>query len=161
MWVFENGWYSDFRSDTDRSGADFVAKPFPELNEPPDYFLKEYLLDTQMNFVQLDKYIRDLQQSGYGYDTVKLQVQLYRKFSMPLFALIMAMIAIPFGFLAGNRGAMTGIGFSLAIGLSYLGVYKLFEKVGELNQLQPAMAAWAPDLIFALAGVYFLLRMRS
>src|ERR1039458_6931988 len=53
-----------------------------------------------MNFQELDSYIRDLQQSGFN--TVKLRVQFYRKFSVPLFALIMAMISIPFGFLVGG-----------------------------------------------------------
>jgi LPS export ABC transporter permease LptG/LPS export ABC transporter permease LptF len=159
-WVFENGWFSDFRDNT-ASRKDFQATTFPELNEKPDYFMKEYLQDTQMNFLQLEKYIGDLQQSGYGYDTVRLQVELYRKFSAPMFALIMAMIAIPFGFLVGNRGAMTGIGVGIAIALSYLATSKLFEKIGEINELQPALAAWAPDAIFGLAGMYFLLTMKS
>jgi LPS export ABC transporter permease LptG/LPS export ABC transporter permease LptF len=160
-WIYENGWRSDFESDTNPTRSAFQITTFPELTEQPGYFLKEYLQDTQMNFVQLDQYIRDLRDSGYGYDTVALQVQLYRKFSVPIFALIMAMIAIPFGFLVGNRGAMTGIGVSLAIGLSYLGLSSLFEKIGELSQLPPAMAAWAPDVVFGLAGMYLLLRMKS
>ena len=33
--------------------------------------------------------------------------------------------------------------------------------MGDVGQLQPAMAAWGPDVVFALAGVYLLLRMRS
>jgi len=159
-WVFENGWLSDFRNNVS-SRTDFQATTFQELNETPDYFLKEHLQDTQMNFLQLEKYIQDLQESGYGYDAVSLQVELYRKFSVPLFALIMAMIAIPFGFLVGSRGAMTGIGVGIAIALAYLATSKLFEKIGEINELQPAVAAWGPDAIFGLAGVYLLLTMRS
>jgi LPS export ABC transporter permease LptG/LPS export ABC transporter permease LptF len=160
-WTYENGWRTDFSSETHRTRVDFQAATFPELTEPPDYFLKENLLYTQMNFRQLEAYIGDLRQSGYGYDTVKLEVQFHRKFSVPLFALIMALIAVPFGFLVGNRGAMTGIGVSIGIALSYWGVSSLFEKIGEVNQLPPAMAAWAPDVVFGLAGMYFLLRMRS
>jgi len=160
-WTYENGWRSDFSSETHPARTDFQAATFPELTEPPDYFLKEYQRDTQMNFLQLQAYIGDLRQSGYGYDTVSLDVKLYRKFSVPLFALIMAMIAIPFGFLVGNRGAMTGIGVSIAFALSYWGISSLFEKIGEVNQLPPAMAAWAPDVVFAMVGIYFLLRMRS
>jgi LPS export ABC transporter permease LptG/LPS export ABC transporter permease LptF len=159
-WVFENGWLSDFHDNT-ASRTDFQATTFPELTETPDYFLKEHLQDTQMNFLQLDKYIQDLQESGYGYDAISLQVELFRKFSVPLFALIMAMIAIPFGFLVGNRGAMTGIGVGIAIALAYLATSKLFEKIGEINELQPAVAAWGPDAIFGLAGVYLLLTMKS
>jgi len=158
-WVFENGWNSDFRGPERLFSRNFQASTFPELTEAPDYFLKEALQDKQMNFLQLDRYIRDLQQSGF--DTMRLQVRFYRKFSVPLFALIMALIAIPFAFLVGNRGAMTGIGVSIAIAIVYLGISTLFEKIGDVNQLPPAMAAWAPDAVFALSGLYLLMRMRS
>ena len=112
-----------------------------------------------MNFLELDQYIHDLQKRGF--DTVKLQVQRYRKFSVPLFALIMAILAVPFGFLVGNRGAMAGIGVSMAIGVGYLAIDPLFQKIGEAGQLPPAIAAWSPDVIFALVGLYLMLRMRS
>jgi lipopolysaccharide export LptBFGC system permease protein LptF len=167
-WVFENGWSSDFaglqRISCNGTGPclgynRFQAATFPELTEPPDYFLKETVPDQQMNFLQLDRYIQDLRQSGI--DTVKLQVQFYRKFSVPLFALIMGMIAVPFAFMVGNRGAMTGIGVSIAIAVAYWGVGTLFEKVGDVNQLPPAMAAWSPDLVFSLAALYMMLRLRS
>ena len=158
-WMFENGWFSNFR-DNVQSRTDFQAQPFPELVETPDYFLQEFHLSTQMNFLELDQYIKELQKGGYGYDP-GLEIQFYRKFALPLFALIMAMIGIPFGFLVGNRGALTGIGVAIAIALSYLLTSTLFQKVGEINDLTPAIAAWGPDVIFALAGMYFLLRMKS
>jgi len=78
----------------------FTATTFPELTETPDDFLKEVKQDKQMNFYELESYIGDLQQSGF--DTVRLRVQLYKKFSVPLFALIMATISIPFGFLGSK-----------------------------------------------------------
>ena len=67
----------------------------------------------------------------------------------------------PFGFLVGNRGAMTGIGVSMAIGIAYLAIDPLFQKIGEFGQLRPAVAAWSPDLLFSLTGLYLLLRMKS
>jgi LPS export ABC transporter permease LptG len=158
QWVFENGWFSDY-SRNKRIPERFQATTFPELTEAPDYFLKEQLQDKQMNFLELEAYIKDLQQSGF--DTVKLQVQFYRKFSVPLFALIMAMIAAPFGFMVGSRGAMTGIGASIGIGIAYWGLSTLFEAVGNVSQLPPAMAAWSPDVVFALAGLYLGLRMKT
>jgi lipopolysaccharide export LptBFGC system permease protein LptF len=112
-----------------------------------------------MNYKQLKHYIRDLHQRGF--DTVRLRVQYYKKFSVPIFALIMAMLAIPFGFLVGNRGAMAGIGVSIGIAMSYWGIDRLFEQIGDVNQLDPVVAAWAPDAVFALAGLYFMMRMRS
>jgi LPS export ABC transporter permease LptG len=158
-WIFQSGWYSDFESEVKRSHHSFQATTFAELTEEPDYFLPSAVKETQMNFLELDQYIRDLQKRGFN--TAKLQVQFYRKFSVPLFALIMALIAAPFGFLVGNRGAMTGIGVSMGIGIAYLGIDPLFQKMGELNQLEPAVAAWSPDVVFALVGLYLVLRLRS
>ena len=159
-WVFEDGWSCQYQGAFCNAYAPFQATTFPGITEPPDYFLKEALQDKQMNFLQLDRYIQDLTRSGFE-GTVKLQVRLYRKFSVPLFALIMAMIAIPFGFLVGNRGAMVAVGQGIAIAIAYKGLDPLFEKLGDASQLPPMMAAWAPDVVFALAGAYLLLRMRS
>ena len=33
--------------------------------------------------------------------------------------------------------------------------------VGDVNLLPPAIAAWSPDGVFSLTGLYLLLRMRS
>ncbi len=73
----------------------------------PDYFMKQEVQSRQMNFQELQAYIAELEQSGFN--TKSLQVDLQGKFSKPLFALILAMVSIPFAFLAGNRGAMTGL----------------------------------------------------
>ena len=158
-WVFENGWARDLKGTVETSFKPFQATTFQELDEPPNYFMKEVKQDKQMNYIELERYIRELQQSGF--DTVPLRVQLYKKFSAPIFALIMAMISIPFAFLVGNRGAMAGIGVSIAIAMAYWGVDKFFEQIGNVNHLPPAVAAWSPDALFALAGMYLMLRMRS
>ena len=159
QWVFYSGWMSDFPPGAARTYEKFEVKNFAELTEPPDYFLKEQVPDKQMNFMELEAYIRDLKQSGF--DTVNLQVQFYRKFSVPLFPLIMALLAVPFAFMVGSRGAMTGVGVSIGIAIAYWGVSTIFEKMGGIGELDPSVAAWSPDVIFALAGLYLLLRVRS
>lgn len=85
--------------------------PIRELDEPPSYFLKEVKQDKQMNYQELSAYINELSQSGF--DTVRLQIQLHKKFAVPLFAFIMAMISIPFAFMGGNRGCDGGRGSEL------------------------------------------------
>jgi len=158
-WVFQNGWMRDIDGIRVTDFRVFQATTFKELDEPPNYFLKEVKQDKQMNFRQLAAYILELQQSGF--DTVRLQVQYYRKFSVPMFAFIMAVISVPFAFLTGNRGAMAGVGVSLGIAVAYWAVSQLFEQIGNLNQLPALLAAWSPVAVFSLAGVYLLARMRT
>ena len=85
----------------------------------------------------------------------------YRKFALPLFALVMALISVPFAFLAGNRGAMAGVGVSFAIAIAYWTIGKIFEQLGDVNLLPATLAAWSPDLIFAMFGMFFFTRMRT
>ncbi len=160
-WVFQNGWRRDFdgirENDYDPFSGD--TRTFDELVEAPDYFLKEVKQGKQMNFEELDRYIAELNQRGF--DTVQLRVQFHKKFSTPLFALIMALIGVPFSFRGGVRGAMAAVGLSFSIAIAYIALNQLFEQVGNLNQLPPSLAAWAPDGLFSLAGLYFVARMRS
>ena len=160
-WVFQNGWSRDLRGYEEASVFEFAGgvKVFPELKETPDYFVKEALQSSQMNFLELRSYIGELQQSGF--DTIQLQVQLYKKFAVPLFAFILALVSAPFAFLAGNRGGMAGIGMSFAIFVTYVSVDQFFEQLGNLSELPPQLAAWSPDVVFSLVGLYFLVRMRT
>lgn len=160
-WIFQNGWARDFKNGLEAGFHPFQAgtATFSNLREPPQYFLKEVKQDKQMNFAELAGYIRELRQSGF--DTIRLQVQYHRKFSVPLFAVIMALNAVPFAFLAAHRGAMAGIGISLGIAVAYWAVSSLFEQVGNVNQLPAELAAWSPDAVFTLTGLYFLARMRT
>jgi LPS export ABC transporter permease LptG/LPS export ABC transporter permease LptF len=161
LWVFQNGWAREMKLGRVTAFHDFSggAMPFKEITETPEYFVKEVKQSKQMNSGELEVYIRDLQKGGF--DTIPLQVQYHKKFSVPVFALIMALISIPFAFFAGNRGAMTGVGLSFVISIAYGSIDKLFEQVGNLNQLPAAVAAWAPAGVFALAAMYFFARIRS
>ncbi len=158
-WVFENGWRRDLYEAQAGRFEKFQATTFPELTEPPSYFLKEVKQDKQMNFRELADYVAELRQSGF--DTVRLRVQYFRKFSVPLFTFILAMISVPFAFLTGNRGALAGVGVSFGIAISYWSVNMLFEQLGNINQLPAAAAAWAPNAVFFLAATYLLARMRT
>jgi LPS export ABC transporter permease LptF/LPS export ABC transporter permease LptG len=160
-WVFENGWSRGFKGDKVGAFDSFPGgtRTFDELEEKPDYFMKEKTQPLQMNFYELQTEIADLQQSGFP--TIALQVQLQKKFSAPLFALILAIVSVPFAFKGGNRGAMAGVGISFLIFITYWGLDQFFEQVGNLNQLSPAVAAWSPDVMFSLVGLYFMARMRT
>ena len=86
-----------------------------------------------------------------------------RSVASSAFAFILALVSVPFAFRSGSRGggAMAGVGISFAIYILYSSVQQLFEQVGNLNQLPPEIAAWSPDAVFSLAGLYFFSRIRS
>ncbi|MGD0348274.1 MAG: LPS export ABC transporter permease LptG [Terracidiphilus sp.] len=155
-WIFENGWVRDVQGANVTSYRTFLAASFPEIRATPDYFKKEAVPSDEMNFGQLDRYIRDLQQSGF--DTKRLSVALWHKLSYPLITVVMAVLAIPFALSMGRRGSITGVAVAIGVALAYMVIDNLFGAMGYVNYLPASMAAWSADVLFGLAGGYLLLR---
>jgi len=156
-WVCTQGWERDFRGPAIAGYHTFDVATFAYINEQPAYFKKEVRQSSEMNYEELRRYIRDLQQSGF--DVVRLKVQLQEKLAFPLSALVMAVLAIPFSLSAGKRGAIAGLATAVGIAVVYITLSRLSESMGNVSQLPPILAAWAPEFVFALAGGYLILRV--
>ncbi len=156
-WVYEQGWERALRGPAIEDYRQFDVSTFPELSEPPTYFKKEVKQSSEMNYEELRRYIHDLQQSGF--DVVRLRVQLHKKLSFPVITLVMAVLAVPFSLSASKRGAITGIAVAIGIAVVYTTASSLLEQMGNLSQLPPAVAAWAPDVLFSLVGGYLILKV--
>jgi lipopolysaccharide export LptBFGC system permease protein LptF len=135
----------------------FDVATFDSVSEPPPYFKKEVKQSLEMNYEQLRHYIHDLQQSGF--EVVKLRVQLQKKLAFPVITFVMGVLAIPFALSAGKRGATAGVATAIGIAVVYTVVSGLFEAMGNISQLPPVLAAWSPDVIFALVGGYLILKV--
>ncbi len=155
-WTFKDGWRRDFRE-----GGKIEA--FEERSvagmEPPSYFVKEERRSEQMTYLELSDYVADLKQAGF--DVVRLEVALQSKFAFPLAALVTVLIAIPFSFTPGKKGALYGIGMAIGIGLSYYVATRLFAFMGETAMLPPGIAAWAPNALFSVGALYGLFNVRT
>jgi LPS export ABC transporter permease LptG/LPS export ABC transporter permease LptF len=155
-WIFEQGWERHFEGEAVSSYSPFDVESFPEILERPQYFKKEALQSQEMSFGELDRYIWDLRQSGF--DTKRLSVQLNQKLAFPLITLVMATLAVPFALSMGKRGSLTGIAAAIGLAIGYWVLSSTFVALGDVNMLPALIAAWSPDLLFALAGGYLLLR---
>jgi lipopolysaccharide export LptBFGC system permease protein LptF len=156
-WVFEQGWTRSFRGPAIENYRPFDVETFAELRESPGYFKKEVKQSSEMSYEELRNYIRDLQQSGF--DVVRLRVQLQKKFAFPIITFVMAVLAVPFALSAGRRGALAGVATAIGIAVVYFVISGLFEAMGNTNQLPATLAAWSPDVLFALAGGYMILKV--
>jgi LPS export ABC transporter permease LptG/LPS export ABC transporter permease LptF len=156
-WIYEQGWERSLSGSAIENYRKFDVATYPELAEAPAYFKKEIIQSQEMSYDELRRYIHDLEQSGF--DVVRLRVQLQKKIAYPLITLVMAILAIPFALFTGKRSAVTGVATAIGIGVVYWTISGLFEAMGNLSQLPPAVAAWSPDLVFGFIGGYLILRM--
>jgi LPS export ABC transporter permease LptG/LPS export ABC transporter permease LptF len=155
-WLFKDGWRRNFREGG--KVETFTELSVPGL-EPPSYFVKEERRSEQMTYLELVRYVSDLKQAGF--DVVRLEVALQAKFAFPLAALVTVLIAIPFSFTPGKKGALYGIGIAIGIGLSYYVATRLFAFMGETAMLPPGVAAWAPNALFSVGALYGLFNVRT
>jgi len=153
-----NCWLREFKQ-----GFPLKYKKSSELKLSPveekSYFLKEWKEPDQMSYQELRRYTRDVEKMGFA--TAKFKVALNYKLSFPLASLIMTLLGIPFAFSMGKKGALVGIGLSLAIAAVYWGAIGLFKSLGDVSYLNAFLAAWSPDLIFSLIAIYLIFTLRT
>ncbi len=152
------GWARRFSGD---QALSFRADPQTEMTgvEKKDYFLKEWKEPSQMTFAELRAYTAEV--ADMGFDTTRLRVDLHGKIAFPFVCLVMTLLGIPFAFSMGRKGALVGIGLGVVIAMVYWGAIGVFRSLGYVAYLSPFLAAWTPNLVFGLAGIYLLFRLRT
>ena len=125
--------------------------------EPPSYFSQEEADGDTLGFAELGGHIAAL--AAMGMDVVRLQGELHRKLALPAVAIVMALLGIPFAFVVGRRGALYGVALAILIAIIYWSCVKVFEALGVNALLPPALAMWAPNVLFAGVAVYLLLSL--
>lgn len=157
-WHVEQGWVREF----DKDGDTLRYEPFAESRiaiEPASYFATQEPDPRFMSYTQLRNYTASLRSSGF--DVLEKQVALERKVAFPFVTLIMTLIAVPFAVTTGRRGAMYGVGTGIVLAIAYWIALSVFAAIGSGGLLAPALAAWAPNLLFGAAAAYLLLTVRT
>lgn len=156
QWEAGAGWEREFVGPKIRL-AKFAKRPV--VMEGPGYFASERPDAEHMSYRQLSNYVVALQQGGFN--VVPYVVALHRKLAFPFVTLIMALIAVPFAVTTGKHGAMYGIGAGIVLAILYWTAISVFGAIGAGGLMAPALAAWAPNLIFGCAAMYLLLTVRT
>jgi LPS export ABC transporter permease LptG len=115
----------------------------------------------ELSMEQLGQRMRALKSTGQdgNQDFREIAVNYYMKLSLPFVCLAFALCAPPLALRFARTGAYTGIFLSLImvwVGWNTLLLAKFLGLGGALN---PILAAWAPDILFTVIGLYLLWRI--
>lgn len=160
-WIADSGWFRQFYSDgTDEFRR--ISSPMAlQIDESPSYFGQEYRRPSEMTVRELRTYIQELVDSGYR--PVNLVVRWHQKFTYPLSAFAMVLLALPYALSRGGRRitTMQGIAVALMLGIVYSMLIALFGKLGEIEILPPVLGAWSPVLLAVLFAINRLTTLRT
>jgi lipopolysaccharide export system permease protein len=153
-WIFYRG--MRYQLNEKMEGMPFEEKTL-HLDKKPSYFSRKYFPPEKMNIAELQMYISEYRKSGFK--TLDLETELNFKISYPFTNFILLFLGIPVGLVLrkGGRGASLALG--LLISFAYYETMALLKSLGENGIVSPFLAAWTPNLIFLVGGVYLLTRV--
>lgn len=114
-----------------------------------------YIAET-LNFGKLVDFIAKERERGSS-DINTYLVVLYKKFSIPVSAFILTLIAVSVSSMKRRGGMGMNLAIGIAIAFSYVFFDKIFGTLAEKSTFSPLLAVWLPNILYAILG-YFLLR---
>lgn len=84
---------------------------------------------------------------------LRYEIELHRRFALPVVCLILGFLAVPLAMQAGRSGRLGGFGIALGVLSGYYALLVFGENLARSGTLAPALAMWLPNgvlLVLAL-----------
>lgn len=156
IWKFQNAFYRFLK------GQDLVtAKPKGDFTVNQKIVTGD-LFQAPALKEQTSQQIRESIEAAkkIGQDTKQLEVNYHIKFSVPAACLLFAFVAPIFAIKFARGGAFVGVLLSMGLVILYYNGFVISTQIlSKLDFVSGPMAAWLPDIVFALLGAIALRRL--
>ena len=132
------------------------SKVLTLMLQPRDlYNVKEEF--EEMNLFEIYNHIQDLELKGAD-NTLPYRIEMHKRIASPAAIIILTVI----GAALSSRKVRGGMGLHLGIGIAITFSYILFMEFSRVFALSgvfsPLLAAWLPNIIFSIIGIYFFVK---
>jgi len=135
-------------------GFDHLTIP---LNEGVEEVLSRSRTPSEMGISELRERIVRGRENGQRVD--EYIVESHLKFSLPLATVVFVLLGGAVSLAFGPRSRAVGIVIGLGLVAVFQGVLWWTQTLGRRGAMDPALAAWIPDLIFGAIGIFLFLRV--
>jgi len=111
----------------------------------------------EMGMFELIDHIRLV--SKQGVNVQPLWVTLHLRIAVPLASIVLAIIGSAFGVTPQRRGTGFGFGLSILIVFAYYVVMSFSKSFGQSGHISPMLAAWIPNIMFSIFGIFLVRRV--
>lgn len=155
-WIIQNYQIREFKNNKEflRKGARIDTT----LGiEPKEFSERKNITIQMMDYSELNQFIEDERQKG-SEDVPIFEIEKHTRSSLPFATYILTIIGVSIS----SRKVRGGIGAHLALGLFIAVSYILFMKVSSVYAtnagINPLIATWFPNLLYAFVAAYLLKR---
>ena len=158
-WVIHDGYLRLMAGPDIERTFQFAELRTHGFDEAPEQLLDRQKDPDQMGYFELGQLIEILLRSGS--EPLGLMVERAQKIAIPVAALVIILFAAPLANSSPRGGAAYGVGVSLGITIVYLMLFKVAGAAGSSGAIPPRAAAWVPNVLFAIASVFLIRRVRT
>jgi lipopolysaccharide export system permease protein len=154
-WRIQNGFVQKAVSENEYSFEQFDTLTV-DLNAQPDAFLRPVKEPEEMGYWELKRFASKIQNEGY--DVTRYLVDLNIKLAFPAINILLVLIGIPIAVAVGRGGIPLAVTAGIGTCFLFLVVFGVVRSLGLSGVLPPLVSAWLSNCVFALLGVYLMMR---
>ena len=158
-WTLNEGVYRRFDESGTERAFSFDTLRMAAMTETPEQLMARMKEPEEMRYAELGRFIETLERSGGK--PREMMVQRSQKIAIPMATMVIILFGAPLANSSARGGAAYGIGISLGITVFYMVLFRVTGAAGTAGWMDPALAAWAPNLLFALAAIFLIARVRT
>ena len=173
VWIFTNAQQFTYSAVAGEYPAkeEFATVARPDFTETPEEIQSEIKIGrinpvnlksvrkAELSLREILNYQR-LHPETTGRLALMLATKGHGRMAAPWTCLVVVLIALPFGAMAGRRNVVVGVASSLVICFAFFVLRELTLALGTGGYVTPWLAAWAPNLSFAGLGLWLTWRAR-
>lgn len=133
----------------------FVNQELP-ISQRPNRISASQKKPNELTIRELKQQIALLDQNAVN--TNKMKVEMYNRFAMPLASLVCAIVGAPLGMQKQRGSSSIGFGISVIVIFIYYTIMTLGNALGNGGKIPAYLAAFLPDIICGIAGIYLVYR---
>lgn len=158
-WTFMNAWVRHIYPDGTED-ANQVDEYRPEhFSEAPEDLLETVRDEEEMTYAELRTLADRILRSGG--DPGRVLTKREQQLAIPVATLVIILFGAPLSTSSRRGGTAYGVGISLATTILYLMLFRVAAAMGYAGTLSPLVAAWLPNLLFLVGGLFLLTRVRT
>ncbi|MGH7447690.1 MAG: LptF/LptG family permease [Longimicrobiales bacterium] len=158
-WTLHSGTYRSFDGNGSETAVMFRDLRMEALTETPEQLMARPKEPEEMRYAELGQFIETLERSGA--EPRELIVNRSQKIAIPMATMVIILFGAPLANSSARGGAAYGIGVSLGITIFYMVLFRVTGSAGIAGWMDPVLAAWAPNALFAVAALWLIARVRT
>jgi lipopolysaccharide export LptBFGC system permease protein LptF len=156
-WRLEDAHVYGFSREGDLTFSAVVDSLVIPVDQGVSQLLSRSRTTSEMGIGELWKRVGQARANGQRVDEYLVEIHL--KMALPLAAVIFVLLSGSLSLAFLPRGRAVGVVLGLLLVAVYQGVLWWTQTLGRRGVMNPALAAWLPDILFGVVGVLLFLRV--